>query len=225
MLLSVVVCVRGVGCAVRPFFCAPTPPVPAFSRRVSCRIVHSRLVSSHRLLESSSSGTSSHIMLPPADTWQVPKFFAGDMLQRLAGQGLPYTDRWVRAVELKQALCCTGRSSSGVRWEAALLCLAALGGCVGVAAAWRHGLRGAWSNNIWLGVDARTVLSSVDVPRSATTSCFRASSPAFSFCGLFSKCSMTSAVYLRWRTVSSPGTAVPCRIEESGFESRLFSIF
>eukprot|EP00752_Nemacystus_decipiens_P008342 g7456.t1 len=29
-----------------------------------------------------------------ADRFQVPKFFAGDMLQRLAGQGLPYTDSW-----------------------------------------------------------------------------------------------------------------------------------
>ncbi|CAM9461617.1 unnamed protein product, partial [Hapterophycus canaliculatus] len=26
--------------------------------------------------------------------FQVPKFFAGDMLQRLAGRGLPYTDSW-----------------------------------------------------------------------------------------------------------------------------------
>ncbi|CAN0330004.1 unnamed protein product [Pylaiella littoralis] len=29
-----------------------------------------------------------------AGRFQVPKFFAGDMLQRLAGQGLPYTDSW-----------------------------------------------------------------------------------------------------------------------------------
>lgn len=26
---------------------------------------------------------------------QVPKFFAGDMLQRVAGRGLTYSDRWV----------------------------------------------------------------------------------------------------------------------------------